>query len=95
MNHIYDVRLSRKAVRGLKKVPAHIVIKLMSWVDEVGHRGLTEVRKIPGFHDEPLEGKRLGQRSIRLNKAYRAIYKIDKKNRLRFVEILEVNKHEY
>ena len=29
-----------------------------------------------GFHDEPLRGQRHGQRSIRLNRAYRAIYVI-------------------
>ena len=36
--------------------------------------GLRETRKIKGYHDEPLQGDRKGQRSIRLNKAYRAFY---------------------
>lgn len=53
------------------------------------------MRKIPGFHDEPLLGKRKGQRSIRLNIAYRAIYVIDKEDVIQFVDILEVNKHDY
>lgn len=57
-------------------------------------RGLDEVRKIPGYHDEPLRGDRRGQRSIRLSRHYRAIYAI-KKDVFEFVEILEVNKHEY
>jgi proteic killer suppression protein len=59
----------------------------------VENQGLSEVRKHKGFHDESLVGDRKGQRSIRLNKAYRAIYKeVDGT-----VEILmlEVNKHEY
>jgi hypothetical protein len=34
------------------------------WVDDVEERGLEEVRKIPGWHDEPLKGERKGQRSI-------------------------------
>lgn len=72
----------------------HIVLKLQSWVDAVGHKGLSEVRKIPGYHDEPLKGDRKGQRSIRLNIAYRAIYMVVK-GVINFVEIQEVNKHEY
>ena len=61
----------------------------------MGHHGLNETRKIPGYHDEPLKGKRAGQRSIRLNRAYRAIYTVEKDGTIKFVEILEVNKHEY
>jgi len=60
----------------------------------VGHKGLSEIKKIPGYHDEPLKGKRKGQRSIRLNVAYRAIYVI-REDSITFVEIQEVNKHEY
>jgi proteic killer suppression protein len=56
---------------------------------------LESVRKIKGFHDEPLKGKRLGQRSIRLNKSYRAIYVIDRDGGVEIVEVQEVNKHEY
>lgn len=38
---------------------------------------------------------RKGQRSIRLSKAYRAIYIIDKSGKMEIVEIIEVNKHDY
>jgi len=61
----------------------------------VGHKGVSQVRKIPGYHDEPLKGDRIGQRSIRLNRAYRAIYFIDKKSVVHFIEIVEVNKDAY
>lgn len=57
----------------------------------MSHRGLYEVRKIPGYHDEPLKGKRTGQRSIRLNRAYRAIYIIYRNDVIHFVEVKEVN----
>ncbi len=53
------------------------------------------MRKIPDFHDEPLKGNRKGQRSIRLSKAYRAIYEVSEKGQMEVVEILEVNKHDY
>jgi len=95
MNNIFDVRLSPSASKDLKKVPLEIVLKLQAWIEDVGHRGLFEIRKIPGYHDKPLKGARLGQRSIRLNIAYRAIYVIDKSGVINFVEIQEVNKHEY
>lgn len=48
--------------------------KLADWALAVETYGLEEVRKVPGYHDEPLKGKRAGQRSIRLSRAYRAIY---------------------
>lgn len=72
----------------------HIALKLQAWIDDVGHRGVKEVRKIVGYHDEPLKGNRDGQRSIRLSRAYRAIY-TEKSGKVRFIEIIEVNKHEY
>jgi proteic killer suppression protein len=92
---IFNVRLSAKANRDLKKIPWPIVLKLAAWIEDVGHRGLTEVRKISGYHDEPLKGKYKGQRSIRLNSAYRAIYIINKEGVVSFVEIQKVNKHGY
>lgn len=66
----------------------------MSWVETVDEIGINEVRKIAGYHDEPLKGKRFGQRSIRLNHSYRAIYIIRNTN-IEFIEIIEVNKHDY
>ena len=48
-----------------------------------------------GYHDEPLKGRRLGQRSIRLNKAYRAIYELKNNGTTELVHIEEVNKHDY
>lgn len=95
MNDIFNVKLSVKAKKDLRKVPLAIAIKLNAWIEDVGHRGITEVRKTPGYHDEPLKGTRKGQRSIRLNIAYRAIYVVNKSGVVRFIEIQEVNKHEY
>jgi len=92
---IYDVVIRKKLDVTLKKLPKHIIAKLTAWINAVGHDGLSEVRKISGFHDEPLQGERKGQRSIRLSKSYRAIYVIDKAGQMEIVEIIEVNKHDY
>lgn len=92
---IYAVHLSEKAKRNLLKVPVYITKKLMYWVDAVSNEGLSVVRKVSGYHDEPLQGNRKGQRSIRLNRSYRAIYEIDTEGVVHFIEVVEVNKHEY
>lgn len=89
------VKISRKAEKDLKKVPVFIKGKLLTWVEYVESFSLEQAQKIPGFHDEPLKGKRKGQRSIRLNRAYRCIYEINSDQTIEFVSIEEVNKHEY
>jgi len=53
------------------------------------------MKKRAGFHDEPLKGDRKKQRSIRLNKAYRAFYITDEDGKIHFIEVIEVNKHDY
>lgn len=66
----------------------------MFWVESISEIGLEETSKSKGFHDESLKGNRKGQRSIRLNRSYRAIYEI-KLGIIKFVEVQEINKHEY
>lgn len=95
MNQIYRVTINQKAVKQLTKIPSYIRDKLYTWVDLVTHEGMPEVRKISGFHDEPLHGNRAGQRSIRLNKSYRAIYTELDSGEIIFIEIIEVHNHEY
>ena len=95
MSNLFEVRITKRTLKSLKKIPAPIVVKLQAWVDAVGHYGLSEARKIPGYHDEPLFGDRIGQRSIRLSRSYRAIYIIDTSEYIKCVEIIEINKHEY
>ena len=98
---IFDVVIKDGLKKDLIKFPKYIIRKLLTWVKDIEEIGLREVQKIPGYHDEPLTGKRKGQRSIRLNRAYRAIYitKVDvlTKNlgKVEFVYIEEVNKHDY
>jgi proteic killer suppression protein len=93
----YIVNVSTDAEKDLKKIPKNLVVKLALWIKQVNNEGITQVRKMKGYHDEPLKGDRKGQRSIRLNKAYRAIYTEYDEGRidLNYIEIDEVNKHEY
>jgi proteic killer suppression protein len=51
--------------------------KFQNWQEAVQKRGLQEVRKSPGFHDEPLKDPRYrgsNCRSVRLNQSFRVIY---------------------
>lgn len=95
MKNVFEIRISSKAKKQLMKLPSYIIMKLNSWVEAVNHSGIREVRKIVGYHDEPLIGNRKGQRPIRLSKGYRAIYIEDDRGRIHFLEIIEVHKHDY
>jgi len=91
-----SVGYSERARHGTCEVfPRYIQEKLLIWIDAVELRGLAEVRKVPGFHDEPLKGDRKRQRSIRLNQAYRANLRGRVSGAAQFVRVEEVNKHRY
>lgn len=90
-----QVILSKSVQKEIERIPKNLQRKLFYWVKAVMEFGLLKVRQTKGFHDEPLKGERLGQRSIRLNKAYRAIYIVTRDGEIEFVEIIEVNKHDY
>ena len=92
---IRSIRLTQKALKMLDKCPSPIVQKLFVWVASVEANGLQAVRKQPGWHDEPLRGDRKGQRSIRLNRQWRAIYVLKVDGSIEFCEIIEVTPHDY
>ena len=87
--------MTKQAQKDLGKCPDYFVSKFKSWVALVEFKGIEAVRLVKGFHDEPLHGKRAGQRSIRLNQAYRAIYIVYSNGRVECAEVQEVHKHEY
>jgi proteic killer suppression protein len=87
------VVLNKKARRQLKKIPNYIRGKLITWMKDVEEHGIAEIRRVPGYHDEPLGHPRKGQRSIRLSEAYRAFY-VERKDKI-VIEVIEVNKHDY
>ncbi len=90
---VTKVLVSKPAEKQLRKIPMHIKESLGVWMETVERLGIREARKFPGLHDEPLHGDRKGQRSVRLNKAYRALY-VETIQGLELL-VIEVNKHEY
>ena len=94
--HRCVVTISRFAEKQLRKIPAQIRENLLIWARSVEMKGIGEIRKLKGYHDEPLKGTRQGQRSIRLNRSYRAIYEeTSPDGEITLIGVLEVNKHDY
>lgn len=92
---IRNIYVTEKTKKQLQKSPPQVRTKFKLWESSVNNHGIAEVRKRPGWHDEPLQGDRKGQRSIRLNRQWRAIYveKID--GNIEFIEVQEVMPHDY
>jgi toxin HigB-1 len=89
------VGITSRARKDLRRIPRHVASKFKMWVEAVENDGLEVVRRTPGFHDEPLHGKRVGERSFRLNRQYRAIYRILTDGTVEFVGVREVTPHGY
>lgn len=87
------VVIAEPAQRQLRRIPKYILKSLRNWVETVERIGIRRTRMFKGYHDEPLHGDRRGQRSVRLNRSYRAIYiELEEGQRLL---VVEVNKHGY
>lgn len=93
------VHLSKNAEKSLKKAPPPVQMKAALWQLIIETKGIREARLRKGFHDEPLSGKRQGERSVRLNLKWRAIYhtKIESEGTetIELVDVTEVTPHKY
>lgn len=92
---ISKVIYTKFAEKQLTKIPKYIKESLNVWGFNVERIGISEMRKIKGYHDEPLRGERIGQRSIRLSHSYRAIYVEQINGEIILLTVIEVNKHDY
>ena len=89
------VEVTRRAERSLIKAPRPVAVNFFTWKREVEEHGLQEIRKIPGYHDEPLVGKLKGKvRSVRLGRGYRAFYRVTGSS-IKCIVVEEVNNHDY
>ena len=89
----YQLVFSKQIRKQLPKVPQNIRDNFITWLEQLQNHGLLEIRKRPGLHDEPVINCP-GYRSIRLNRGWRAFYRI-----LNLqdgtIELMEINKHDY
>lgn len=93
MTIITKVTYSKAFKKQLRKVPDFIAEKALTWVAMVEGSGIQRASRPIGLHDELLQGNRWGQRSIRLNKSYRLIYRVIED--YIHIELLEAHKHDY
>jgi proteic killer suppression protein len=91
----YSVEFTKFAAKQIERLPKEIREATHFWAVAVETLGLPETQKSKGYHDEMLKGSRKGQRSIRLNRAYRLIYRRTEYETVVIVGVLEVNKHDY
>ena len=87
------VSRSKVFIKQFKKIPKNLQQKIQLWIFDLEGFGMRTVRRKKGYHDEPLQGDRWGQRSIRLNSAYRLIYQVIEDEV--HILLLEVHKHDY
>ena len=50
------VEVSKRAERSLAKAPKQVAAKFFYWKQQIEEHGLETVMKLPGYHDEPLQG---------------------------------------
>ena len=56
----WSVVITKRARRDADRAPQRVERALLDWITAVESDGMPEVRKIPGYHDEPLRGDRGG-----------------------------------
>ena len=93
---ITTVVVSREARKQHAKLPSQVRAAFDRWATLIGEYGLHEVRKIRGYHDEPItRGPHAGERSVRLGRAWRLFYVLASTGVAEVVEVVEINKHLY
>ncbi len=90
---MWAVKESKSTVKQLKKCPKSIQAEYEVWKKIVELSGPSALKKLVGYKDHALKGEWLGTRSSYLNKQWRVIYYIDKKEVQ--VLVMEVNAHDY
>lgn len=82
-----------KFKKEIQSLPIQCMKKYAVFKYVVGTSGLCGLDKYPGYKLESLKGRLKGIYSVRLNIAYRLLFRVDKGKRI--IEIQEISKHEY
>jgi addiction module RelE/StbE family toxin len=90
---MWEIFEHRNLARKLPHIPVEVLKRYEKWKDIVTISGPEGLRQIKGFHDEALRGEWKGNRSSRLGKQYRVIYKIA--NQQLYVQVINLTAHDY
>ncbi len=78
-----EVVESKSAEKELDKSPHEIKISYEIWARLIEEHGFQVLRQFSGYRDEALKGDWSGHRSSRLNRQWRVIYSVGKKERFK------------
>lgn len=90
---MWEIYEHTRVARKLPRLPLEVLKRYEKWKDIVAISGPSGLRLIKGFHDEALRGEWRGCRSSRLNRQFRVIYRIEKKQL--HVQVIDLNPHDY
>jgi len=83
----------KSLIKALSKIPKDTIRHYELWKRIIEHEGLQGLRFIKGFHDEALKGSWKDYRSSQLNKQWRVIYSVEKKQCE--IYVIDINAHDY
>lgn len=88
----YKIQHSHEVTKLLSKnrLPTSVKEKFAKWTNEVESKGLDEVKKISGYHDEPIISQ-AGRRSVRMSDGYRVCYEMIIENGLTLLKIITIS----
>lgn len=88
--------IERKEVKkALIKTPGSIRKQYQIWYRLVSEHGSKIVKDFPGYRLEKLSGPWIGFLSIRLNKEWRVIYRVDEVGAIEVVTVFRLSLHDY
>jgi addiction module RelE/StbE family toxin len=90
---MWTIYEKKSLIKSLKTIPLHIKKEYEIWKRIVELQGIQGLRKIKGYHDEPLKGEWKGFRSSRLSLKWRVIYMAEKEQLE--VYVIDINAHKY
>jgi proteic killer suppression protein len=71
------------------RLPNQVKNNFTNWAQDVEKKGLEEVRRRPGLHDEPIGTE--GIRSVRLSDGFRACYQIIQRNGVEVLKVFSIS----
>jgi hypothetical protein len=80
------IRLSKKILADLKKMPIHIAVKFQALIDAGISGNFPKIKNLKSYDIEPLGNKKY---SIKLNQTYKVICLVEKNQDIYFIEIIK------
>ena len=89
---VYKVQQSHQVEKLINnnRLPKAVKDRFKQWATEVEQKGLEEVRRVPGYHDEPIKSLP-GRRSVRVGEGFRACYETFIENGIEVLKVITIS----